>query len=65
MAHLLTSRTKYNYIEIRALKQETTFWKTSEQKEIKEAIEELEAIISELKTYIEYGEENGSTMDGG
>ena len=53
MAHLLTVRTSYDFIELHPVDIEIVFYKKFDQKEIKESIEELQDIVNELKSYVE------------
>lgn len=60
MAELLKFRAKHDFIDIGPVHHnEITFFKEWDQKEIKEAIEELEEIIYQLKTYVEDVTTNG------
>jgi hypothetical protein len=49
---LLRTRMTHDFIEIDAVGDDVTFFKKYDQKQIKEAIQELETIIDELKRYV-------------
>jgi hypothetical protein len=49
---ILWTRTAHDFIEINAVDSDITFFKKYDQKQIKEAIQELETVIEELKTYV-------------
>ena len=58
---LLRTRMTHDFIEIDSVSEDMTFFKKYDQKKIKEAIQELETIIDELKTYVvDEKEYNGS-----